>query len=306
MNPMSRLSGIFRIVALVLVIGSLVLAGIYTWVGQRLPGLPKPPPMGADTLAWPETVAIPPAAWQAVDAPGVVRDVSTGPLAGRFRLAGTFFLYGAGPDNAEVTPRAIVDDLQKNQQAIVSEGDTLEEFTVQQVQMDRVILRAGPAEFILALSYANGPAETAPEVSVTTTGETKVVAMEDMPALETSRFGKRVGENRWVFKREELLKYYQEVLDEPERIAKIYMSLKPDYQGENIEGYKLANEGEADFFRAVGLQESDTIRKVNSMRMVSQRRAEYFLSEFLKNRVSALVLDIEREGKPEKLIYLIR
>jgi hypothetical protein len=42
------------------------------------------------------------------------------------------------------------------------------------------------------------------------------------------------------------------------------------------------------------------------MRMVSQRRAEYFLSEFLKNRVSALVLDVEREGKPEKMIYLIR
>ncbi len=165
------------------------------------------------------------------------------------------------------------------------------------------VLRHGGVDYALALSFAQPrrPARRLPF-----TGETAVVSMEDQPALESSRFGKRVGENRWVFNREELLKYYQEVLDEPERIAKVYLSLKPDYQGESIEGYRLASEGEADFFKAVGLQEGDTIRKVNSMRMVSQRRAEYFLSEFLKNRVSALVLDVEREGKPEKMIYLIR
>ncbi len=230
--------------------------------------------------------------------------MTAGPLANRFRLAGTFFLYAPEGETAESQRRAIVDDVQKSQQSIVTEGDTLEEFRVQNVYPDRIVLRTGGTDYTLALSFAEtGPVASAPPAA---TGETAVVSMEDMPALESSRFGKRVGENRWVFNREELLKYYQEVLDEPERIAKVYLSLKPDYQGESIEGYRLASEGEADFFKAVGLQEGATIRKVNSMRMVSQRRAEYFLSEFLKNRVSALVLDVEREGKPEKMIYLIR
>lgn len=304
MSSMSRQALIAKILAALLALVALAVSATVVWVGRRVPPLPGPPRLASEPQVWPETEPVPTSAWQVIHAPLAPRAPDGGPLAGRFRLAGTFFIYGAD-DSSGGQPRAIVDEVQKNQQTIVVEGDTLEEFTVQQVMVDRVILRAGLAEFVLTLSYAEtgGPAPVAPAAS---TGETRVVAMEDMPALETSRFGKRVGENRWVFKREELLKYYQEVLDEPERIAKIYMSLKPDYQGENIEGYKLASEGEAEFFRAVGLQESDTIRKVNSMRMVSQRRAEYFLSEFLKNRVSALVLDIEREGKPEKLIYLIR
>ena len=42
------------------------------------------------------------------------------------------------------------------------------------------------------------------------------------------------------------------------------------------------------------------------MPMISQSRAEYFINEFVKNRVNGFVIDIEREAKPEKMIYLIR
>ena len=65
-------------------------------------------------------------------------------------------------------------------------------------------------------------------------------------------------------------------------------------------------EGEPDFFKAVGLQNGDVIRKVNSMNMTSQRRAEYLMGEFFKNRLNAFVFDIERQGQPQKLIYLLR
>jgi type II secretory pathway component PulC len=65
-------------------------------------------------------------------------------------------------------------------------------------------------------------------------------------------------------------------------------------------------EGEKEFFSAAGLQEGDVVRKVNSMNMTSQKRAEYFIGEFLQNRVTALVFDIERENKAQKLIYFIR
>lgn len=302
---MSATTRIVKSATVTLLVLAILLAAGYGWLAQRVPRATRPPARVESLLAWPRVEPLASSLWQSVvGPPRSEASAQAGPLARRFRLAGTFFLYQGEGDTQESNRRAIVDDVLKNVQSIVREGDALEEFTVRSVRTDRVILRALNVDYELALSFSES-AESTPEPAATT-GETQVVSMEDMPALETSRFGKRVGENRWVFKREELLKFYQEVLDEPERIAKIYLSLKPDYQGEAIEGYKLADEGESEFFKAVGLQETDTIRKVNSMRMVSQRRAEYFLSEFLKNRVSALVLDIEREGKPEKLIYLIR
>jgi hypothetical protein len=42
------------------------------------------------------------------------------------------------------------------------------------------------------------------------------------------------------------------------------------------------------------------------MRMTSRRRAEYFIGEFVKGRVNAFVLDIERGGRPAKLVYQVR
>ncbi len=272
-----------------------------------LPHVPRQPidrSVEDAAASWPDTVIFSNANWAAFQRSGGAETTRGNPLSARFRLAGTFFLYGTDGGSSESNRLAIVDDLQKKQQSIVREGDALDEFSVTRVFPNRLLLRANGVDYELNLSYAGAPAQTgAPAVS---TGAVPLVSMEDMPALESSRFGKRVGDNRWVFRREELLKYYHEVLDEPERIAALYVSLKPDYQENEVAGYFLGTEGEADFFKAVGLQENDVIRKVNSMRMVSQRRAEYFLSEFLKDRVSALVLDIEREGKPEKLIYLIR
>lgn len=229
----------------------------------------------------------------------------SGPLAERFRLAGTFFLYGEGEGNGqfETRRRAIIDDLSAKKQLIVSEQDEVDGYTIARIEADRVRLQREGVEVELALSFSalSAGGEGAPS-----TRPSEMPSMEDWPALENTRFGKRVGENRWVVRRDELLRYYAELLDDPERIANVYASLKPKYEDNSIAGYVLNSEGEGDFFRAVGLQEGDVIRRVNSMRMVSQRRAEYFLSEFMKNRVSALVFDIERGGKEEKLIYLIR
>lgn len=304
-ETMASASSIAKSTAWTLLVLAVLLALGYTWVGRRVPRLPLAKPLQEDATAWAESVRIPDEAWQVIQArAAAVTGVTSSPLAERYRLAGTFFLYASDGVSAESNRRAIIDDVQKSQQSMVRAGDKLDEFEVNGVFPDRVILRAAGVNYELALSFSG--ATPPPASSVAPTTSNTVVAMEDMPALETSRFGKRVGENRWVFKREELLKYYREVLDEPQRIAAIYMSLKPDYQENEIAGYRLGTEGEADFFKAVGLQENDAIRKVNSMRMVSQRRAEYFLSEFLKDRVNALVIDVERGGKPEKLIYLIR
>lgn len=292
-----------RAVRGILLAVALALVAWCGWIFRNLPVEPLEEPE-ATAPAWPASPVLPDEAWRVVKAGGQGPAATDGgPLAGRFRLAGTFFLYGESPRAAdgEEQRQAILDDLAKNQQHLVREGERLDEYEVVRVYTDRVTLRSGATEYELSLSFAGAGAPVATNATAAAGSRA-----EDQPALETSRFGKRVGANRWVFSREELLRYYREVLDEPERIAALYLSLKPDYQENQIAGYKLDEEGEGEFFKAAGLQSGDVIRRVNSMRMVSQRRAEYFIGEFLKDRMSALVIDIEREGKPEKLIYLIR
>ncbi|MCS6771890.1 MAG: hypothetical protein NZ740_07680 [Kiritimatiellae bacterium] len=281
------------------------MAAVHVYLTLR--GLPRyvepPAPLPASTTDLQEPLP-PRDAWGVFRAGSPAASVSETPDS-RFRLAGTFFLYGAESEGqSEPSGRlAIIDDIARKTQFIVREGDQVEDVTVLHIEADRVRLRQDQRVFEITLSFR---AASSSERHVVSTSSSEPLSMEDMPALETSRFGKRVGENRWVFRRDELLRYYAEVLEDPERIANVYASLKPVMDGESISGYVLDSEGEEDFFRAVGLREGDIIRRVNSMRMVSQRRAEYFLSEFLKNRISALVLDIEREGREEKLIYLIR
>lgn len=286
----------------VLAVLAIMLAVYFTVILNRLPqatsahvSSPEPPP---------ESPEMPTSAsWNVFRIAGAPAD-NAGPIGQRFRLAGTFFLYGEdGSGDAAARRRAIIDDLTEKKQLLVSEEDEIHGYAVSRIEIDRLRLRRDGIEVELALSFS--------AVSATAGGAiapraAEAPSMEDMPALETTRFGKRVGENRWVIRREELLRYYAELLDDPERIANVYASLKPKYEENNVAGYVLHAEGEADFFRAIGLQEGDVIRRVNSMRMVSQRRAEYFISEFMKNRVSALVFDIERGEKEEKLIYLIR
>jgi hypothetical protein len=114
-----------------------------------------------------------------------------------------------------------------------------------------------------------------------------------------NRFGGRqVGENKWVFDRGPMLSYYSELMDNPDRLVKIFDSFKPDYgQDRKIAGYKVRIEGEPDFFQAVGLREGDVVRNVNSMRMTSRRRAEFFIREFIDNRVNSFNLEVERGGQ---------
>lgn len=121
-----------------------------------------------------------------------------------------------------------------------------------------------------------------------------------MPALATNRFGKKIGEFRWVYKREALMEYFNEVFEEPERMAALYRSMKPIYnEKQRVDGYAVDVQGEDEFFATSGLKNGDVFKSVNSLRMTSQSRAEYMIKEFVQNRLDTIVLDIEREGKGE-------
>ena len=204
---------------------------------------------------------------------------------------------GSGTNDAR---KAILDDLQEKQQMIVGQGESIAGWIVREVLADEVTLVHGAEREVLKLGY--GPAKPA----------TAAVAAASVPldpeekVLEETRYGKRVAESRWILSKNAMMSYYQELLDNPDRIAALYMSLKPEYKNDEIAGYRLNQEGERDFFKDMGLKEGDVVRKVNSMNMTSQARAEYFIGEFVKNRLGAVVIDVEREGKPEKLIYLMR
>jgi len=291
--------------------GFLLFAGILVivFIGtayMHLPVNPDAKPHKETVLSWPTPIPLSSAQWNLF-----VRNHATPPqniskLAGKYRLAGTFFTFSGQTDNAGGIRKAIVDNLNSGQQHLLAEQSRLDQMQVARILRDHIVLSVNGREEVLWLSFShdkiapsNKKSSVAKQASASAAGAGTI--------LEENRFGKRVGDRRWVMQRADLLDYYEELLNDPERLANIYISLAPDYSDKHkIAGYKLDITGEGDFFNAVGLKQNDVIRKVNSMKMSSQTRAEYFLSEFAKNRISALVLDIERDNEPVKLIYLVR
>ncbi|MFO1492895.1 MAG: hypothetical protein U1F77_19880 [Kiritimatiellia bacterium] len=113
--------------------------------------------------------------------------------------------------------------------------------------------------------------------------------------------------DRWILERKALMGYYEEMMANPERLVMLYKSFRPDRKdGEVAGGFQFKTEGEADFFKAVGFQDGDVVRAVNSMQMTSQRRAEFFIGEFARENLNAVVIEVERGGETRNLIYLVR
>jgi type II secretory pathway component PulC len=91
------------------------------------------------------------------------------------------------------------------------------------------------------------------------------------------------------------------------RTVNLYRSFSQRTElGDEEPGFEISMKGEKDFFRDVGLQDGDIIRRANSMKMRTQRRAEYLLKEFYNDNMSAIVLDVERDGESQQHIYLVR
>lgn len=209
----------------------------------------------------------------------------------RFRLAGTFFIEGAG----EATRRAILDDTTRREQFIVSEGERIGDVTVEAIYYDHVVLRSptGLRELWVEFSSRTQPL---PGSSANRSDEVQG---------STNKFGcVKAENNRWKFSRKPLLDYYQELLDEPDRMVAVFDTMKPVRDERNkITGYVVGIEGEKNFFDAVGLQQGDILRSVNSLPMTNRRRAEAMIDQFLKDRMNIVVLEVERGGKVTKQIY---
>lgn len=292
----------------------LVAGGVIAGAAIRRAPLPSAPPSGAPRgipaaqmeipspesarFDWSSAVFVPdPGAGAAVGAAS-----SSGALAGRFRLAGIFIVGPDAPPSGGVLRRAILDDLGTKAQLIAGEGELVVGVRVVRIGDDMVrLLDAAGRTTELRLAYLSG-ATSAGAPAPAATG-----ADEEGPPLEVSKYGRKVQENRWVLDREALLDYYRDLTADPDRIARLYETFKPDY-GENgeIRGYEIDPLGEEEFLGAMGLRSGDHVRMVNSLRMSSQSRAEFFVKEFVNERLGAVVLDLDREGQPVKQVYLFR
>lgn len=214
-----------------------------------------------------------------------------------FRFAGSFF-FSEG--NAETLRRGVLSYLPDNRQEIVSEGTVVAGVRVKRIAEDHIVLEKAGVEGMLTLGGAgNGVTRSYLEQAAT-----------DAAAGERrrTRFGEQTGEGVWTLRKQALQDYYQELLDEPERLLQVFDSMRPLYAGDgaSIEGYQLQAVGEQAFFEAVGIREGDVVRKVNALPMTNRGRAEFFIRQVVQDRVSAIVVDIEREGGTKRLVYELR
>lgn len=248
-------------------------------------------------LSWVSPVVFSNCDWAIIqNTTGSVPGSGAGDLAKRFRLAGTFIAYGGNTDKR----RAILDELPKGTQRIVSENEELGDLLIVRIFTDRIVIKTPAGEEQLWLSFTN--AGISPEKSALTnvTEKTKFTKIQ-------GKYGTQVGEHSWVLDRNMLVDYYNELMNEPQRLVAVFDSLKPIYdESRQITGYTLDVEGEQDFFDAIGWKQGDVVRSVNSMKMTSRYRAEYFIKEFVANRANAFLFDMERDGQAEKLVYRIR
>ena len=285
-----------------------ILAVVYGAWSVRLPSATPPDDEGdREALpAWPEVLPPGNEVWSVFRPPADGRPSAEGRLARRFRFAGTFFLTPDGAVGRDPDRHAVLEDSQLGVQHLVGVGERVGDVWVAAIRADEVVLRQGDYEETLRRSYDIGIARSAARED-----DGPAELPWDQRIRKETAFGKHLitdapDEDRWIISRDALLDYRESLLDNPERLANLFVSMRPDRIEGKIEGYRLQMQGEQDFYQGVGLQEQDVVRKVNSMNMTRQERAEYFIREFVNDRLSAVVLDIERDGKPHKLIYYLR
>lgn len=286
------------IILLVAIVLSIFL--VKSWHSLPAP-LPVVTEQNSELPTWPKTELKSNIDWNIFVGTSDKKQHTVGELAKRFRLAGTFFVYSSSGNNSR---KAILDDLQSDTQHIVSEDDQIGHIKVMQVFRNRIVLRDRTHQEELWMSFS-GHDEDAEN---TKNGITVADDTDKDNGKASNRFGiRKVGKKRWLLNRKKLMEYYQELMDNPERLVQVFDSLKPLYnEHSKITGYQLGVEGESEFFDAVGFKEGDVVRSVNSIPMENRRRAEYFIKEFVNDRSNAFVLKIERNGKEEKFIYQVR
>ncbi len=226
---------------------------------------------------------------------------SPGALAKRFRLAGTIFGVS---DSGANEPMAVLDDRIEVRQSIVSRHqEVIPGVVLAAVSTDSVTLSGPDGDEQIFLEKGPHTPPPPPSQEKNQSAQSDASNGPKTRAEAAKRFGGReVFPNRWMFDREQVLSYYDELRNEPERLLQIFDSMDPVYvtdpDGESrIDGYRVGVEGEADLFAAAGLREGDVVKSVNKLLMANRRRAEALIASFIEGRGTMFVFEIERDGK---------
>ena len=151
----TAINSLFQRLSPAFVATALAAGALFIYQNLQLPKLPEKLVSAALLPAWPQVDA------QSFQFNGLMFKklageqlaVKLGPLARRFRLAGTFF----AASSYQQSRKAIIDDIQKKKQCMVAEGDTLDQnIMVVSIFRDRVILRDGNNDEQLSLSFTGG------------------------------------------------------------------------------------------------------------------------------------------------------
>ncbi|MBP7274855.1 MAG: hypothetical protein KBA51_01470 [Kiritimatiellae bacterium] len=297
---------ICKFLAAVAVMAALAMAGLYVGIirqAQSRQAVPDPVVPAGGTMD--EITTIPNPHWTALrTGPGDSKSVEAEPQGAgpRFRLAGIFI--DLGESGRAPYRKAILDDTETDTQYLAGENEHAGPALVIRIEPDRVVLEIdGRREELRKLNLDPG-APGADEESAAF-GLMEEPDLSDEPPLEESPYGRRIREDRWVISHKGLTQYYAEMLDHPDRIVNLYKSFQPDRVNGIVRGHRLKIEGEREFLGAMGLRDDDVVLKVNSMNMTSQKRAEFFIGQFMQEKLGAVVLDIERDGQPLKYVYLV-
>jgi hypothetical protein len=221
-------------------------------------------------------------------------------------LSGTIQIEGGGRVRNGVEYVALVDDEESGRQHLVSVGDELGPFRIREISPETMVFGIDNRNWELEMTGRVRPRAVRRGTPSTEDGES--VAWEDMPALETSPFGKRVGDNQWVIEREPVMEYVRDLVENPARAISLYDSFRGVEQENQdlLDGFRIQKRGEHDFFRAMGLEDGMIIRSANMMEMDHQVRAEIIMREFIRGELDAVVLQVDENGERKGMIYIIR
>ena len=217
-----------------------------------------------------------------------------GGMAARYRLVGV--LLNAAESGKST---AFIEEKATGRQRRLRVGEALEpRVTVKSIAKAEVWVLGPDGEECLV---REGRQPSGPSPS----GAPSAAVDEERDVGLLKRFGGvQTGTNSWAFSRASVLDYYQELMDRPERLVKVFDSLAPVYDDERkIEGYRVGIEGEADFFAAVGLRQGDIVRSVNSIAMTNRRRAENLIRRFTQNDLDLVIIELDRDGRRIKQFY---
>lgn len=274
--------------------------------GSKVRGVVFPLVVGETAFSHNSEVHFPPGADKAVAPLGGVSPRSDAQdyfnkLNERFRLAG-FRISVRNPSKSG----AIIEDLNDGTQWMRRKGEFLTSSVyISSVGTNSVTLDTPHGYYVLFQSKRGEKAKgLSVDMGVSHSGDVMSRTLSSIAEGERTP-------GTWHLRRDDVLAYFNEVRERPERLEAVFDTLAPVwYTDENdgkqkIEGYRVEICGEEDFFKAVGFREGDIVREVNGIKMTNRYAAEELIRRFVQDDLKFAHIKMERDGEDIIQSYLV-